>query len=102
VLKILKSDDHQDYLNSPLREGMTEKVSKLFSSSHINRCYHASPMSESYNKVNEKDPPKGPVYPPFLPSFASNTIDVRKYSDHKSRFDPDSANAAILAPPLYV
>ena len=67
---------YQKYLADPLGEGMFEKACKLFGSSPIERSYHVPTSSETYNEVNEKDTPKGPIYPPFLPSVASNGIDV--------------------------
>ena len=98
---VLKSDDYQDYFNGPLGEGMLKKISKLFGSSHIKRCYHISPKSEAHNKVNTKNPPEGPLYHPFLPSSAWNAIDVGKDFDYKSRVDPEFVNAKIRAPLLY-
>jgi hypothetical protein len=76
--RILKSDDYQNYLNDPLGEDMLEKASKLFGSTHIKGFYHTPMTSKDYDEVNIKDPPKGPIYPPFLPSVASNAIDVGK------------------------
>ena len=78
-----------------------KKACKLFGSSPIAGFYHVPTSSEAYGGVNEKDPLKGQIYPLFLPSVASNGIDVGKYVDHKSRFNPASVNAATLAPPLY-
>ena len=98
---LFKSDKYQDYLTNPLGEAMFEKACKLFGSSPITGVYHVPASSEAYNEVNEKDPLKGQVYPPFLPSVASNGIDVGKDFDRRSRFDLDSDSAAILAPPLY-
>ena len=96
---ILKNDDYQDYLNDLLEEGVLEKISKLVGSSHIKWYHHISPTSEAYNKVNKKDPPKGPTNPSCLPNSTSSVIDVGKDFDQKNRFDPDSINATILAPP---
>ena len=102
MLRLFKSDEYQNDLNNQLGEDMLEKVCQMFGSSHIkNSFYHIPTSSEAYVEVNKNNPPKVPIYPPFLPSVASNAIYVGHNFDHKSRFDQDSVNAAILAPPLY-
>ena len=72
---------------------MFVKACKLFGSSPIERSYHVPTSSEVYNEVNEKYPPKVPIYPLFLTSAASNGIDAGKSFDRRSRFYPDSVNA---------
>ena len=67
---LLQDDIYQKYLTDPLGEGMTEKACKLFGSSPIDRFYHAPTSSETYNEVNEKGLPKGPIDHSFLPSVA--------------------------------
>ena len=69
---LFKSDKYQDYLTNPLGVGMFEKACKLFGSSPIAGFYHVPTSSEAYDEVNEKDPPKGQIYPHFLPSVASS------------------------------
>ena len=55
---------------------MFEKTCKLFGYSPITGVHHVLTSSDASDKVNEKDPPKIQIYPPFLPSIASNRIDV--------------------------
>ena len=44
---------------------MFEKACKLFGSLPIASFYHVPDSSEVYDRVSEKDPPKGQIYPFF-------------------------------------
>lgn len=104
ISTILASDAYQEYVKDPLGEGMMDKAIKLFGFKPIKDFYHvpALPINEAYEEIEEKLPDEdSPIYPPFLPSYASNAIDVGNQFAEESRFHPDSVNAAILAPPVF-
>ena len=100
VSDIITGDEYQAYLREPLGEGNFDKARKLFGFPPIEGYYLVPEGSEAHDEIQDKNPPSV-IYPPFLPTVASNGIDVGKDIGLTSRFHPDSVKAAILAPPVY-
>ena len=104
ISTILASPGYQEYVKDPLGEGMMDKAIKLFGFKPIKDFYHVpkEPANDAYKEIEQKlQDDNALIYPPFLPSYASNAIDVGNQFAEKSRFHPDSVNAAILAPPVF-
>jgi hypothetical protein len=75
--ELLKGEDYQSYLADPLGEGKLEKSLELFHFKPLKDQFHIPEDSEAYREIKHKHPPDW-IRPPFLPSIASNGIDVGK------------------------
>ena len=99
MASLLESDEYQSYLRDPFKEGTLDKVLELFRCKPIKGHFHVHKESEAYREIDDPGPEW--IQPPFLPSPASNEIDVGNQFTKLSRFNPDTVNAAILAPTVY-
>ena len=85
-------------------EGVLEKALDLFRFKPLGGHYHVNQGTDAHNEIKYRDTSPETIGPPFLPSIASNGIDVGGNGGDfakASRFNPDSVNAAILAPTIY-
>ena len=88
------------YLEDPLGEGKLEKSLDLFCFKPLEDQFHVPQDSDAYDEIKNKNPPNF-ICPPFMPSIASNEIDVGKEFSKNSKFNPDTVNTAILTPTVY-
>ena len=98
--KTLEHEDYKSYLEDPFKEGSLENALNLFSFRPLEDEFHVPDKSVALEEVKKTTPPDT-IRPPFLPSIESNTIDVGKEFSKNSKFNPDTVNAAILAPTVY-
>lgn len=98
--KLLNHNTYKAYIDNPFEGENLTKVKELLEFPIIPNFFHVSAGSLAHDEIqNIQHPTK--VGFPFLPSYASNTIDVGKQFEDKSRFNPDTANAAIIVPLIY-
>ncbi len=114
----LNSDEYKNYMKDPLNQENMNRVKNLFKfDAFQGDYYHVPSDSKSVLEMKQllkenQDLYKGIQFP-FLPSVASNGIDVGDIFGHKnqikdnkdkaiSRFNPDTANNAIMAPWILV
>ena len=97
---VLQHEHYRSYLEDPLGDGKLEKAMDLFKFKPLKDEFHVPPDSEALEEVKKRSTPPF-IRPPFLPSIASNEIDVGMEFSKKCKFNPDTVNAAILAPTVY-
>jgi len=101
MASLLKSPIYQSYLRDPFEEGALENVIELFRCKPIEGHFHVPKDSEAHQEIKKETPAPEWINPPFLPSIASNQVDVGREFGRLSRFNPDTVNAAILVPTVY-
>ncbi len=100
LLETLQNADYNLYLEYPLGEGTLEKALDLLWFKPLEDQFHVPQDSDAYDEIKNKNPPNF-IRPPFLPSIASNGIDIGKEFSKNSKFNPATVNAAILTPTVY-
>lgn len=97
---LLKDTTYKAYIENPFEGENLTRVKDLLKFPIIPHFFHVPAETPAHDEIQKMDHPEQVGFP-FLPSYATNSIDVGKEFTELSTFNPDTANAAIIVPVIY-